>query len=414
MEQVMDRLRNPQDTFPSIHIAGTNGKGSVAAMLASILRESGLTVGLYTSPHLEKINERFQINGAPISDACLSGLIRRLRESCRPPSLKQVSLKQVSLEQGSLTQFEFLTALAFLWFAEEKVDVAVVEVGLGGRLDATNIMNNVILSVITTIDLEHREWLGPTITSIAREKAGIIKPFVPVVTGASGAALREIKRAVRRHGVRPNGVHRNGMRRNGVPVSAVPVNEHRRFPYRLGLKGSYQKTNGAIALACIPFLREFFPNIHARHVAAGLAKTVWPARFESLAWRSGKDTFSVLLDGAHNPAAAKALVCSLKEKKIRKVNLLFGVLRDKDYKTMARMLAPVVDRGVIVPVPSDRSALPSAVANQRAWKGRMRAAQSIQDGMNLIKRFPRENPILITGSLYLIGALRKQLIGPSS
>ncbi|MCB4755597.1 MAG: bifunctional folylpolyglutamate synthase/dihydrofolate synthase [Elusimicrobia bacterium] len=379
MRRVMNTLKNPQDQFPSIHIAGTNGKGSVAAMMAAVLKETGLRVGLYTSPHLVRLHERFQINGQSISNRELSLLTRKLRNILARPPLKS----------SQLTQFEFLTALAFLWFEKKKVDVAVVEVGLGGRLDATNIMKRVLVSIITNIDLDHTQWLGYTIKEIAFEKAGIIKPHIPVVTGAHKDAFNVIKKVARKR---------------KAPLYAIPQNVRRQFPYKLSLKGGFQKNNACLVLGGLKILNEKCFPIGDGAIKKGLAHTFWPGRFERI-------KRNIILDGAHNPAGIAVLTKTLQEEAVKKVNLLFGVLKDKNYPLMVKTVMPFVHRAVIVPVPSDRSALPAEILRLPHWKGRAESAKTLREGWKRITTIKDRHPILVTGSLFLIGAVRKILGG---
>lgn len=376
MAAVMSALGNPHDSYPSVHIAGTNGKGSVAAMIAQGLRGAGYRTALYTSPHLERLNERFQINGIQISDKELSQLIRDVR-SAVPKNI------------APLTQFEFLTAMAFLWFSRKKIDVAVIETGLGGRLDATNVMNRVALSVITTIDYDHMNWLGNTIPKIAAEKAGILKSGVPVVTAARGPALNVIKRTAHaRH----------------APIYPVktPVNAP------VSLPGKHQKLNAAVALKAMALLKKQFPRLTSGKARSALRKVSWPGRFESFQVASGKNRIRVVLDGAHNAAGAAALAETLSAEKLAPVRLLFAVLKDKEIDKIVRALAPVAHEVAVVPAPSDRTANPAAVARMKPWKGKAKAFSSIVKGWQWIARPDGRGAVVAAGSLYLIGAIRKK------
>lgn len=366
MRRFMRRFGNPQDSYPAIHIAGTNGKGSVAAMTASVLQEAGFRVGLYTSPHLERINERFRINSREISNSELNSVLSTLRPAAK-----------------NLTQFEFLTGIAFLWFAREKVDVAVIEVGLGGRLDATNILSRVLASVITTIDLDHTDWLGNTFQKIAYEKAGIIKPATPVVTGANGIALQEIQRIAR-------------LKKSRVVIASNGNN------LALPLKGPHQQQNASIVFSLLKVLPWSFSK---QKIARGLAKTNWPGRFEKRKVRGR----TIILDGAHNPAATRVLVRTLRQEKIKKIDLLFGALRDKDYRRMAKILSPLVVQGAAVPLPTNRSENARVLASDPVWKGKVVSLASISQGMKFFMNQKTRRPLVVTGSLYLVGAARKWL-----
>lgn len=370
---VLHELGDPQDRYPAVHVAGTNGKGSVTAMMAHALAWPDRRVGMYTSPHLSRLNERFQINGKQISDRDLARLVRFLWKA---PHGKK------------LTQFEFLTVLAFLWFAEKNIDLAVVETGLGGRLDATNVLKNTILSVITNVDLDHTEWLGSTVAEIAHEKAGIIKPGTPVMTGCTGEALKVVQARCRRLNSDLHGPFLLGKK------------------FKLTLAGAHQQFNARLAYESLRLLSRKYSFLTEKWIRASLERTRWPGRFESFMIRSGKNKMRVLLDGAHNPAAMKTLVRTLHESGINSVNLLFGVLKDKDFVTMIKVLSPVVRRCVTVPVPSTRTAPAALLARQSAWKNRAVSCSSIQEGWKKLLEGAPLRPVLVTGSLYLVGAIR--------
>lgn len=370
MRKWMAALGDPQDQYLSIHVAGTNGKGSVTATMAQILIESGLRVGMYTSPHLEKVNERFRVNNKCISDQEFTHLAKKIKKVLVRP-----------------TEFEFLTALGFVWFAKQQVDVLVLEVGLGGRLDATNVVRHVLASVITNIELEHTEWLGKTVSKIAAEKAGIIKTNVPVFTMASGQALKVIAEKAR---------SRN------APLTVVTAQSTR---YPTALQGSHQQRNAALAVETIRRTAEFIPKWRPSAVHQGLRNVRWPGRFEI--WK-GKRT--VILDGAHNPASIRVLIATLREKKIKKVNLIFGVLKNKDHATMIRLLAPLVEKGFVVPVPVSESSNPVALAKTSAWKRKMAPEKNWQTALSRLECSSDKTPILVTGSLYLIGAVKRKTL----
>ncbi len=364
MAEVMRHFDFPQDKFPSIHVAGTNGKGSVVALISQTLIDAGHRVGTYTSPHLVHMTERFRINGKEISQSALDRLLVRVRRAF-----------------PSLTQFEMLTAVAFLWFAEEKIEIAVVEVGLGGRLDATNIMRRVLVSAITTIDLDHTEWLGKTIEKIAFEKAGIIKPFVPVVTATAGAARRVIQSVAR--------------------LKQAPVIAVRPGHYRLSLIGAHQQQNAAVAQAALAQLRGTRFAVTAFQIKRAFRRAAWPGRFE----RFG----SIVLDGAHNVAGCRALALALREKRLTPVSMLFGVLKGKDISGMARVLEPLVKQCFVVPIKSERATDPRRLASMREWKGKAVALHSVEEGYDRIRKAAKSGPSVVAGSLYLVGAVRARL-----
>ncbi len=381
MERLMSALANPQDTFPSIHIAGTNGKGSVAAMISNSLVKSGLKTGLYTSPHLVNLQERFQINGESVSLQDISRAARHLQ----------------GVKMNKLTQFEFLTALGFIIFAEKKVQVVVIEVGLGGRLDATNVLKNVVASVITNIDLDHTQWLGNSIRKIAGEKAGIVKPGVPVVTGATGVAFQVIKRVSRK----------NKTKLFKITKSWVDSVSKKTGP--LALAGRHQKLNAAIAFKTLKTLQSTVFPLTNSSIIQGIKSAHWPGRFEKFLWKGR----TVILDGAHNPAAVRVLLQTLKDTGIKKVDLLFGVLKDKDVKTIVDLLSPVVEKGLVVPVSSSRSANPGGVSKLESWRGFMVPEKNGAKAFSKLIKDKSSRPLLVTGSLYLVGEIRK-LVGKHS
>jgi len=289
---VLERLGNPQDKLKCIHVAGTNGKGSVCAILAAILKEAGFNVGLYTSPHIFEYTERIQINGIQI-----------------PPETFARLVEEVVGLSDDLTEFEILTAVMFKYFAEENVDYVVLETGLGGRFDATNIIKSNLCAIITHIDLDHTERLGNTRSKIAFEKAGIIKPNCPVITSEG---YEEIKDAADAN--------------DSLFLLVTPFSD----TTDLALKGTYQGANLALALNCIQLL---FPQIPQTVVKSALRKVKHPCRFEFI------EDKNLIIDGAHNPNGAMALRESLDTYYPSEPRrFIFGVLRNKDYETMMNTL----------------------------------------------------------------------------
>jgi len=381
IKKVLEALGNPQNTFPSIHIAGTNGKGSVAALLASVFKEKGLNTGLYTSPHLIRIHERFRINGRAISNDSLALFVEKLKSALTTPPL-----------QGTfLTQFEFLTVLSFMWFESEKINVAVVETGLGGRLDATNVMGKVVCSIITTIDFDHTEWLGETLPEIAREKAGILKTHIPLVT-ASGTDVYSILK--------------EEAMKIGSPLHTVDLSEDLLWnnkPFPTKLKGDHQKQNTCLALKTLKVLNNDFGPFSEACVKKGLEEMVWPGRYQKIQLEMNKKKIPVVLDGAHNPGAIKALLATFQSEGIEKFNLVFGVLKDKNYLQMVRLLAPFVNKGYVVPLTTSRSALPSDLARIPEWREKITPLSSLDQVFEFMER--EEARIwVVGGSLYLVGA----------
>jgi len=343
-------LGNPQNSFLSIHVAGTNGKGSVSAMLAEIMRRHGLKTGLYTSPHLVSVEERIRIDGRSIAPARFRELLTRLK-----------SVIDRLMSEGKLvyhpTFFEVLTALAFLEFAERQVDVAVLEVGMGGRFDATNIVRPLI-SVITTIAKDHEKHLGSTLRQIAFEKAGIIKPGVPVVCGVRGGeARREIQRVARERSAplievfglgRTLETHRT---RGGYRF--IYQGARGRYAYSPGLAGLFQGANAAVSIAATETLSRFWRPFDKAKVLEAVHATRWEGRLETVRrWPL------VLLDGAHNVEGVTALANHIKEVIGRPVVLVFAAMQDKDLRGMTRILFPAASTVILTRVPYKRSATP--------------------------------------------------------
>lgn len=377
----LDRFRrflaaagSPQDAFPSVHVAGTNGKGSVCAMLAAGLRAAGLKVGLTTSPHLEHPRERFLLNGIPMSDGDFVRTAAQVRAFARQSGI-------------SLTQFEFFTAMAFLWFREKKVDVAVVETGLGGRLDATNAMERKALTVITSIGLDHTAWLGDTEAAIAREKAGILRPGVPLVTSARRAALAALKAVAHER---------------FVPVVVTPLSG----PQPRHLIGRHQRENAAVALAALCELRVLWPRAGSLVARRAALAARWPGRMERFVVKANKRTIPVILDGAHNPPAARALARALRDEGLAGGPMIFGLLRDKDAAGVMAPLSAVAGEVHVVTVRSDRATRAAVLARRSEWRGRARAASSFAEAWGRALRSVRRSPVVVAGSLYLVGEAR--------
>ena len=359
-------LGDPQQSFSAIHIAGTNGKGAVCAMLDAALRANGLRVGRYTSPHLVKLNERFFLDGAPIGDATLESAANNVSE------IIQATTRQLPTTNCQLTFFEALTAVAFLVYADAKVDYAVLETGLGGRLDATNVCVPA-LCVVTRIGLDHCDWLGDTVEKIASEKAGIIKPHVPVVLGENLPEVRAVVEA--------------RAKEVGAPFFYAPdVASAADVPRDFSLAGTFNRENAVTALAALKVL--------GKGDASGFADVVWPGRFQRVE--------NFIIDGAHNPPAAHALAEALRELHLSEpLALIAGFCGDKDVGDVLSILAPFVKKGYAVRTNNPRS----LSAEETAEK--MRAAgidavesPSLAAAIGSASSAPRA---LICGSLFLAG-----------
>ena len=386
---------NPQDRFRACHVAGTNGKGSTAAIIHSVLSAQRYRVGLYTSPHLADFTERIRVGKRPISRAAVADLVREVAERTARASL-------------SLTFFEFSTVMAFLHFARRGVRIAGVEVGLGGRLDATNVIRPGVC-VITTIARDHERFLGSGIASIAREKGGIIKPGVPVVCGAlRPAAERVIRRIARSRGA--------PIRQWGRDFSVVSRDD-RGFDYRgrngsldglrLSLSGDYQRHNAGVALAALEAMQAVFP-VRERSIRAGLESVAWPGRLEILPGRP-----TIILDGAHNRGAAETLADEVRGLVgARKVRLLFGSMHDKDWPSMLPALCGVSREVFLTRTPTERGAPPASLSSALP---RGLPATVVEDPVAAISRLAADRrrqdvPILVTGSLYLVAAVRPRAL----
>jgi dihydrofolate synthase/folylpolyglutamate synthase len=395
-------LGDPHLEIRAVLISGTNGKGSTASTLASILVEAGQHTGLYTSPHLERPNERIRLDRQEISDSDFAQLYFRVHDTA-----------QQLLLAGWLPQlpsyFEILTALAFLYFAENKVDIAVLEVGMGGRLDATNVVDP-LLSIITDISLDHMEWLGQTITAIAREKAGILRLGGTMVTLPQHPEANEVLGAVATDlGVR--GV-------SAVPYLPGAGAEGAYSAEALGatikvdspLAGAHQQRNVALAIAAAEELacRHGFPITPAA-LEAGIRRTCWPGRLERMA-KGGVDW---ILDVAHNPAGAWALRAGIRQilGDRRPEVLIFSCLRDKPIGEMAQILFPLFAQVIIAPIHSARAAaFDDLMAAAKATGTWATAAESVNEALRLAQDHAAGGVAVVSGSVYLVGEARTLLL----
>ena len=391
--------------LPCVHVAGTNGKGSVSAMLESVLREAGLRTGLYTSPHLIRFNERIRVMGEPIPDP---DLIRLLDDVERADQL------QAAGPGGRLgTFFELTTTVALKWFLEQNVQLAVLETGMGGRLDSTNVVTPLV-SVITEIGMEHTSFLGGTLERVAGEKAGIIKPGRPVVTGRQRPAVMKVIEEKARAAGSPLlradervSVKRAAQDMDGQVLS-VETAEGVWAPLRLPLLGDFQLGNCALAVTALEWMRDALrlpltPDV----IRAGLEKTRWPGRCQVVS----RDPI-FLVDVAHNPDAAQALAAFLKKFRGDKpVALICGMLADKDAEGFFRLLRPVVDACVLVPLDSERN-MPMEKLLAAAKAAKLPAAEGVMPVAvkNAQKWAKKNNGIVVAaGSLYLASAVLYEL-----
>jgi dihydrofolate synthase / folylpolyglutamate synthase len=401
----------PQEQLRFIHVAGTNGKGSTCAMLESIYRAAGQRTGLFTSPHLVSFRERIQVNRQLISEIEVVRLVAELQ-----PLLNQFPAAHHP------TFFEVVTVMALKFFAEQKCDLVIWETGLGGRLDATNIVTP-LASVITNIALDHQQWLGDTLEKIAGEKAGIIKPSVPVITATDEPKALTMIENVAQEKKAP--LINVGQASRLSPFGQTWKSETGVTPV-LPLQGEHQKINAALALATVEILRKQIP-VSDEQIRAGLANVNWPGRLQLIQRPDGQ---KILLDGAHNVAGARALrealnswsssfglsTGSLKRERQRaesapgaSITLILGVLQDKDWQHICETLAPLSKNIFTVPVASDRTAGAEELAAAcRAANGTAQVAVCAGLGEALART--TDDPFLVvTGSLYLVGEALEML-----
>ncbi len=372
---VMERLGHPERSFPAVHVAGTNGKGSTAAMLHAVYTRAGYCTGLYTSPHLLSFRERIRVGREKIAEADVVRWVNAVRDAMSDAGV-------------DLTFFEITTLAAFLEFRARDVDLAVVEVGMGGRLDATNVVRTVA-AVITSIGLDHRRFLGDTIAEIASEKAGILRTDAPLVTGElPDDALAVVAQRVAETGSR--WLHYGKDFGPDVLVDGRAVQPR--------LRGPYQRVNAAVAAAVTTALSETFP-VPAQALAEGITSVRWPGRLEELPGPP-----RTILDAAHNPQAINALLGALGSLDLVPPRvLLFGVLADKDWQEMLCHLVPVFDRVVLVPVDNPRSLDPRLARPLVDGLRPCELGASAADGLRLARSAcAGRGTIVVTGSIFLV------------
>jgi dihydrofolate synthase/folylpolyglutamate synthase len=413
---ILDELDHPERQLRGALVAGTNGKGSVVAMVQSVLREAGLRVGTMPKPHLVSYRERIALDGLPIDEADFAAAVGRVLPA----------VDRVASRLGAPTEFETLTAAAFSELARRQVDLAVVEVGMGGRLDATNVLDPGV-AVITNVQKDHERYLGSTLAAIGTEKAAIIKPGNLAVTGATGRGLPPILDRCAALAVplrlagrtRPYRAELRNQDLRGIVVDAhTPTTTLDEL--QVGLLGRHQATNAAVALAVLDALRQAaerrgqpLPGLNEEALRRGLAKARWPGRLELLeATPHGR----VLLDGAHNPAGARALATALEDLQLTGIPMVFGAMRGKRVAAMLRALASARTQPVFTAI-ADHNGLPPRELLQ-TWR-RVTGAhggaaadmptRALEMAADL--RHDAQQPVLVAGSLYLVGSLRAELLG---
>ena len=395
IHEALRALKNPEASYPALHVAGTNGKGSTCAFAASCLVSQGYRVGLYTSPHLVRVNERIQLNGEPISDAQLGR--RTLEVLERYPAVLEVP--------SPLTYFELGTLVALWHFAAERVDVAVLETGLGGRLDATNAARSAVTAV-TPISFDHMEYLGHSLQAIAGEKAGIFKPGVPAVVARQDPRAMEVLEDRARQVSASLAVEGKDFAMEPTGVAGLWNYRGMRTKVqnlRLGLRGAHQVQNAAVALASLERLEDRGLKLSQENARRGLERTRWPGRLEEIA-----DQPTVVLDGAHNPGAIEVLVAALDALYPgRRVHLVFGVLADKEHREMVRRLFPRCASAALTPVKSPRTLAPERyLAEARAACAQVSLHADALEALAAARaRAAPGDVVLACGSLYLVGEL---------
>ncbi|MCX5865731.1 MAG: bifunctional folylpolyglutamate synthase/dihydrofolate synthase [Deltaproteobacteria bacterium] len=416
MSQFLDSVGNPHRGLRFVHVAGTNGKGSVSTTMRTILTKAGYKVGLYTSPHLSCVRERFRIGERFISEEAFA---------------RQASVIREALGERQITYFEFATALALLWFAEEQVDVAILEVGMGGRLDATNVITPLV-SVITNVSMDHEQYLGNTLAAVAFEKAGVIKPGVPVVAGlAPDESLAVVEQVCQERkaplfllGREFDAVRgpKGSWEYRGIDHSHSLAGLHCR------LTGGYQIGNAALALAALETISETLP-VSGEAIRQGLLSVSWPGRLEYFCLADGKPVECLaevaagqpaslrryLLDGAHNPAGVESLRDALvSEFRYDRLILVWACMGDKDVAATLTAIAPLADRIIFTRPESERSATPEQLTAILAEEERSKAqgAATVNEALALAADMAHSGDLIcVAGSLYLVGAARKILLG---
>ena len=401
MQELVIRLGHPERKYPTIHITGTNGKGSTTACLAAILQEAGFRTAMYTSPHLERYTERMRIDGLEVEEAVFARAIEQTAAAAR-------AMEKDGLEHP--TQFEVLTAAAFVMFAAMQVDYAVIEVGLGGSLDSTNVIDSRV-AVITNVTLEHEDRCGSTVPEIAEHKAGIIKKKAQVLTAAEGEALEVIQRRAVECGASVQVLGRDwqaqiqSMSLAGI-AWMLQQPDGSRWPLKTRLLGEHQAYNASLAVMAALMLGETAVNQEV--VDRALAKAYWPGRFEVLRIQP-----PLVVDGAHNPAGAAVLRRTLDQVfPGSAVLFLLGILKDKDIEGITSILVRKQDRVIAVRPLSERAAEAGDLASHFPPQ-QVEAVPDWEEGVNRLLQFAGQEPqkvACVAGSLYLLGAVRPLLL----
>lgn len=406
MRVLMDKMGNPHQKYPVVHVAGTKGKGSTSVMIASALQKGGYKVGLYTSPHLHDFCERIQVNQVPISHQDLVNQVNSIK-----PSVASVP---------EITTFEITTAVSFQYFADQKVDIAVIEVGLGGRLDATNVVTPVV-SVITSLSYDHMSILGDTIEKIAKEKAGIIKMSIPVVIAPQGfPEVNEVLADIARKNNSPvtfvnkeyvYSSQSHSLEGQSFSVTKRSTGKVNPIDYTISLLGYHQVENAATARAVLDVINTKGFQVSVENVVDGFRSAHWPCRFEII-----KKKPLIIIDSAHNVDSAAKLQVTIKDYlKNKKVTLIFGASEDKDIRGMFEVLFPVVDDIIVTKSIHPRAFEPdnlAVIASQLQREATI--TQSIEEALELTSGKSSDDVILITGSIFVAAAAKEILTNEKS
>jgi dihydrofolate synthase/folylpolyglutamate synthase len=392
VKRILARLGNPEKNYPTVLVAGTNGKGSICAILSSILNETGMKVGFYTSPHLMDFRERIKVNNRLISRTEMLNLISEIR----------------SFQKEDLTYFEFATVLAFLYFQRQKVDIAVLEIGLGGRLDATNVVDPEV-SIISNISMEHCEYLGNTLEKITREKAGIIRKKGCCVTGSKNPiVIHTLEKICNERGAVLYRIGKDMEVRTHQDLSFSYTGRERHFcRLRSPLHGRHQIDNAAVALGAVEVLAKKGLPINNVSIEEGLKKTQWQGRFETIL-----SDPTVVVDGAHNPAGIAALIRTIKEvTSYRKLFFIFGVLKSKEYKSMLRKLASIAPILIVTGLKNTRGEDPAVLSHAaQSYFQNVIVKENAEGALHYaLKQAQSEDLICVSGSLFLVGEIKQIL-----
>ena len=404
VKKILSYFDNPQDKVDYIHIGGSNGKGSTVAIISSILREAGYQVGTYISPPLVHFNERFSINGKPISTKDLSLIVKRLKEVFDDPS--------TDIDKEDPSFFEIITVIAFVYFYEKNIDIGILEVGLGGRLDATNIIKKPLISIITNISYEHAEILGPRIKDIAYEKAGIIKENIPIITGAENEEALKVFRKIAQEKnsklivLNPNKMYNVVEKSLQHQIINLDYKDKILMNIKLNILGKHQIKNSALAVKSLEFLPERYP-VDEDDITEGLKKCKWPGRLEVL-----KEDPDIILDGAHNVDGMQRLIEFLRDNidKNKKILFILSILKEKEYKKMLTLIKKLENEiELIITKNNNERSLNPIIIQEYADKLNINniVCGDIYTSVKKANNILSENDVLcITGSLYTVAEAR--------